>query len=63
MKLSEAHKNKISHDKAMEYWRNTYGKGSVFPFSGNPLMIEIAMKEFFEAGFKQGLEFFYNEPN
>ena len=38
--------------------RNTYGKGYIFPFSGNPLMIEIAMKEFFEAGFKQGLEFF-----
>jgi hypothetical protein len=63
MKLPEAHKNKIANEKAMEHWRQIYGKGSIFPFPDNALMIEIAMKEFFEAGFKQGLEFFYNESN
>lgn len=48
--------NKIIHEKMMEHWRKCYGVGGTFPFSDNPLMIELGMKEFYEAGFRAGVE-------
>lgn len=48
--------NKIIHEKMMEHWRKCYGVGGTFPFSDNPLMIELGMKEFYEAGFRAGIE-------
>lgn len=60
--MNYAELNKLIHERKMEHFRKCYGEGKCLPPEyTNVLMIELGMKEFFDAGFRQGMEFARNE--
>jgi hypothetical protein len=44
----------FKHEAMMQHWRDCYGTGATWPHGMSAIMIELAIKEFYEAGFDAG---------
>jgi len=54
--MSDNNFNPPGYMESMEFFRLIYGKGGTYSGSKDVLTIEIALKDFFQEGYKRGYE-------